>query len=57
MSAPAKARPEAPRNESATGNTQQLNGTTEKRADTTETPFATPLREILILLTRREQFL
>jgi hypothetical protein len=48
MSAAANAKPDAPRNESAKGNTQQLNGRTEKNADSTETPFATPLRETLI---------
>jgi hypothetical protein len=48
MSAAAKARPDAPRNDSATGNTQQLNGSTEKNAESTETPFATPVRETFI---------
>lgn len=49
MSAAANARPDAPRNERATGKTQQLTGKTEKNAENTETPFATELRETLIL--------
>lgn len=40
MSAAANAKPEAPRNESATGKTQQLKGSTEKNAETSEKPFA-----------------
>lgn len=50
MSDAAKAKPDAPRNDSATGNTQQLIGSTEKNAENTETLFATPLRETFITL-------
>ena len=57
INAEAKASPEAPRKESATGNTQQPIGSSEKNAENTDTPLATALRETFIILTSAEQFL
>lgn len=48
VNAEAKAIPEAPRNESATGKTQQPIGKTEKNAENTETPLAIAVRESLM---------
>jgi hypothetical protein len=50
----AKARPEAPRNERATGNTQQATGRTEKNAENTDTPLATAVRETFMVFTPDE---
>ena len=44
----AKARPEAPRNERATGKMQQPTGRSEKNAENIETPLATAVREAFI---------
>ena len=45
VKAEANAIPDAPRNERATGKTQQPIGKTEKNAENTETPLATAVRE------------
>lgn len=48
VNAEAKAMPEAPRNERATGKTQHPIGKTEKTAENTETLLVTAVREIFI---------
>jgi hypothetical protein len=50
----AKARPEAPRNERATGKTQQPTGRSEKNAENIETPLATAVRETFMVFTPGE---